>query len=422
MKGWLPCANISTKGSAQRARSLQPASVDAFFRCRSSIGVALWSSVYAHSYKSINPCQGSCCCRECFVLSVFGITSDSSQVWLLNPHFKAKTTWRIESLIQTAANHSKLIIYRRINGINLAQKVRTFVLGWTMLYGTKPYPVWKPVYFSLNGASVLKKTHLLVAATELSMWVMPMKTLSSANQLVLLLTLVWCYWMIEVWRNLTAHYFNQQESRLHVAEPYTATTSCLLLLLIASLVTHVWDGILFFYQHVSRVSRSGCVGHTGTNGTPMLSPQVLDGWGQDCRPLHSQTLASDEPGSVGARAVGAWVPMVAESHLDLCLHWDQDVAKLTWQWKAVMTGLVAALWEQRLTVCSLVWIVWVESRQLCHSANLDSKSVEDRLRFLSSDRVRKSTSCGLIFPACFWRLLFIKLGLQVGAGTTSVSK
>lgn len=101
--------------------------------------------------------------------------------------------------------------------------------------------------------------------------------------------------------------------------------------------------------------------------------------------------------AVGARVVGPWVPMVAESHLDLCLHWDQDVAKLTWQWKAVMTGLVAALWEQRLAVCSLVWIVWVESRQLCHSANLDSKSVEDCLCFLSSDRVRKSTSCGLIF-------------------------
>lgn len=48
-------------------------------------------------------------------------------------------------------------------------------------------------------------------------------------------------------------------------------------------------------------------------------------------------------------------------------------------------------------MCSLVWIVWVESRQLCHSANLDSKSVEDCLWFLSSDRVRKSTSCGLIF-------------------------
>lgn len=50
-----------------------------------------------------------------------------------------------------------------------------------------------------------------------------------------------------------------------------------------SLVTHVWDGILFFYQHFSQVSRSGCVSHTGTKGTPTLSPQVLDGWGQDCR-------------------------------------------------------------------------------------------------------------------------------------------
>lgn len=49
---------------------------------------------------------------------------------------------------------------------------------------------------------------------------------------------------------------------------------------------------------------------------------------------------------------------------------------------------------------SLLWVVWVESRR---PANLKCKSIEDCLRFLSADRLRKWSFCGVgpsVFLAC----------------------
>ncbi|XP_078100190.1 general transcription factor 3C polypeptide 3 isoform X3 [Sander vitreus] len=41
--------------------------------------------------------------------------------------------------------------------------------------------------------------------------------------------------------------------------------------------TLLWDGIPFFNQHLLQVSQRGCVGHSGTNSTPKLIPQVFNG-------------------------------------------------------------------------------------------------------------------------------------------------
>ena len=70
---------------------------------------------------------------------------------------------------------------------------------------------------------------------------------------------------------------------------------------------------LFYNQHLSQVSQRGSVGHSGTNSTPKLMPQVFNGVevrtaGRPFRPfhpLHSQILVvvSDKPRSVGASVV-----------------------------------------------------------------------------------------------------------------------
>lgn len=52
--------------------------------------------------------------------------------------------------------------------------------------------------------------------------------------------------------------------------------------------------------------------------------------------------------------------------------------------------------DQTLAVCSLFWIVWVESSQPYCPENLDCKSVEGCLCFLSADRERKCYSCGVV--------------------------
>ena len=74
--------------------------------------------------------------------------------------------------------------------------------------------------------------------------------------------------------------------------------------------TLLWDGIPFFNQHLSQVSQRGCVGHSGTNSTPMLIPQVFNGVEvrSASRPyhlLHSNILEvdPDKPRPVGASVV-----------------------------------------------------------------------------------------------------------------------
>ncbi|KAL7851972.1 hypothetical protein SRHO_G00177570 [Serrasalmus rhombeus] len=71
----------------------------------------------------------------------------------------------------------------------------------------------------------------------------------------------------------------------------------------------------------------------------------------------------------------------------------------------------------RVTVCSLFQIVWAESCRPYCPANLDYKSVENSLRYLSTDRVRNRSSWGVVFlgrPLCslsltspvIWNLAF----------------
>ncbi|XP_051239305.1 uncharacterized protein LOC127353784 [Dicentrarchus labrax] len=74
--------------------------------------------------------------------------------------------------------------------------------------------------------------------------------------------------------------------------------------------TLLWDGIPFFNQYLSQVSQRGCVGHSGTNSTPKLIPQVFNGVevrtaGRPFHPLHSHILevVSDKPRPVGASVV-----------------------------------------------------------------------------------------------------------------------
>ena len=61
--------------------------------------------------------------------------------------------------------------------------------------------------------------------------------------------------------------------------------------------------------------------------------------------------------------------------------------KQAWWWRADMVGLLAALRDRRLAVCSLFQIVWAVSRQPYHPAKLGCKSVEDCLRFLNADKM-----------------------------------
>lgn len=68
-----------------------------------------------------------------------------------------------------------------------------------------------------------------------------------------------------------------------------------------------------------------------------------------------------------------------------------------------MVGLLLAPWDWRLAACSLFQIVWAESHQPYCTANLDYKSVEDCLRCLSADKVRKRSSQDVVFlghPLC----------------------
>ena len=76
--------------------------------------------------------------------------------------------------------------------------------------------------------------------------------------------------------------------------------------------TLMWDGIPFFNQHLSQVSQRGCVGHSGTNSTPKLIPQVFNGvevrtgvLSRPFHPIHSHILevVSDKPRPVGASVV-----------------------------------------------------------------------------------------------------------------------
>lgn len=200
----------------------------------------------------------------CFV-SVFIITSDSgsSQVWLLNPHFQKQKplpfliqAWNnlTNSLIQTAANHSNLNIYRGINGINQAQKVRTFVLGWAFLCCNNALWHWilpclKACLFLLKW-SLSFKENTFVGCSYRAEYVgyghenslLCQSTYFAVNSCLVLL--------LEVWRNLTTHYFNQQESRLHVAEPYTATTppawshTCGMASYSSTSISHKWVGLV----------------------------------------------------------------------------------------------------------------------------------------------------------------------------------
>ena len=107
---------------------------------------------------------------------------------------------------------------------------------------------------------------------------------------------LFCYWLLfgVIWwigwlkseetrhiGNLTIYLFNKQEFQLHVEEPNTATTE-LGTSFHADLQpghTLLWDGIPFFNQRLSQVSKRGCVGHSGTNSfsKPKLIPQVLNG-------------------------------------------------------------------------------------------------------------------------------------------------
>ena len=74
--------------------------------------------------------------------------------------------------------------------------------------------------------------------------------------------------------------------------------------------TLLWDGIPFFNQHLSQVRQRGCVGHSGTNSTPKLIPQVFNGVevrtaSRPFHPLHSHILevVSDKPHPLGASIV-----------------------------------------------------------------------------------------------------------------------
>lgn len=51
------------------------------------------------------------------------------------------------------------------------------------------------------------------------------------------------------------------------------------------------------------------------------------------------------------------------------------------------SGLQAPLWAQRLVMCSLFQIGWVESSRPYHPSNLDCKSAEDSLWFLNLEMV-----------------------------------
>lgn len=68
--------------------------------------------------------------------------------------------------------------------------------------------------------------------------------------------------------------------------------------------TVLWDVIPFFNHHLSQVSQCGCVGHSGINSTPKLTPQVISGV-ERFHPLRSQILEAvlDKPHSVGTSVV-----------------------------------------------------------------------------------------------------------------------
>ena len=70
-----------------------------------------------------------------------------------------------------------------------------------------------------------------------------------------------------------------------------------------------------------------------------------------------------------------------------------------WQWRADMVGLLSALWDRRMAVCSLFWMVWAESCWT-YPANFDCKSAEDCLRLFNANIMRKLSSWGAIFLGC----------------------
>ncbi|KAJ8271283.1 hypothetical protein COCON_G00101420 [Conger conger] len=107
----------------------------------------------------------------------------------------------------------------------------------------------------------------------------------------------------------------------------------------------LWDGIPLLNQDLSQVSQRGCVGHSSTNSTPQLIPQVFS-WVE----VPVQVLPT--PVQTGLTVKGS--------------HGRPPGSPMS----------------RRLAAYSLFRIVWAESRVPYGPANLDCKSVEDSLRFL----------------------------------------
>lgn len=112
-------------------------------------------------------------------------------------------------------------------------------------------------------------------------------------------------------------------------EPYTAITAWHFLhLLVISLVlghTLLWDGIPFFNQHFFQVSQCDCVGHSGMNSTPKLTPEVFNGIEVRTAGRPSHPLLKPNPVGVSIVVLEGRIlsymglPLVAESHLYLCI-------------------------------------------------------------------------------------------------------
>lgn len=83
---------------------------------------------------------------------------------------------------------------------------------------------------------------------------------------------------------------------------------------------------------------------------------------------------------------------IASNHY-LFVQWGRCHPTITLPSPKVLTlsmhhsGLQAPLWAQRLVMCSLFQIGWVESSRPYHPSNLDCKSAEDSLWFLNLEMV-----------------------------------
>lgn len=71
--------------------------------------------------------------------------------------------------------------------------------------------------------------------------------------------------------------------------------------------------------------------------------------------------------------------------LSRCVYWDAQVTS----WSDDVGYAHEKLAKSSSTMQNSFRIVWVENRRPYRPANLDEKSVEDCLRFLSADRVRR---------------------------------